>query len=113
MMSKLVLMVIILLSTACLCMLDQSSSAADGKSLYESLKCGTCHKPDQKTTAVSLAEIAKTYQDRAKLVSFFKGESQMMIESAKSGMMKGQLKHLQALSDQDKDALADYILSFK
>ena len=47
------------------------------------------------------------------MVSFFKGESPMIIESTKSGMMKGQLKNLGALSDEDKKALADYILSFK
>ncbi len=89
------------------------SSAGNGETLFASLKCGACHKPDQKATAVPLTEIAKAYPDQAKLVSFLKGESPMIIESAKSGMMKGQLKNLAALSDEDKKALADYMLSFK
>jgi cytochrome c551/c552 len=112
-MRRLVPVAIILISTAFLCVSYQYSSAGNGEALFDSLKCGACHKPDRKTTAVSLAEIARTYQDQAKLASFFKGESQMIVESTKSGMMKGQLKHLQALSDQDKNALADYILGFK
>jgi len=92
---------------------SNDSSAGSGEALFASLKCGACHKPDQKATAVPLSELAKAYGDQAKLVSFFKGESPMIIESTKSGMMKGQLKNLGALSDEDKKALADYILSFK
>ena len=89
------------------------SSAGNGEDLFTSLKCGACHKPDVVAKAVPLTELAKAYGDEAKLVSFFKGESPMIIESTKSGMMKGQLKNLGALSDEDKKALADYILSFK
>jgi cytochrome c len=89
------------------------SSAGSGEALFTSLKCGACHKPDQKATAVPLTELAKAYQDQARLVNFFKGESPMIVESTKSGMMKGQLKYLETLSDDDKKALADYILSFK
>ena len=37
----------------------------------------------------------------------------MIIESTKAGMMKGQMKNLAALPDEEKKALADYILSFK
>ena len=112
-MRRLLAMATILISTAFLCVAYQYSSAGTGEDLFASLKCGACHKPDRKTTAVSLTEIATTYQDQAKLVGFFKGESQMIIESTKSGMMKGQMKNLQALSDGDKNALAEYILSFK
>jgi cytochrome c551/c552 len=88
-------------------------SAGDGEALFQSLKCGSCHKPDQKATAISLSEVAKAYQNEARLVGFFTGESPMIFESSKSGMMKGQMKHLTALSDGEKKALADYILSFK
>jgi cytochrome c551/c552 len=92
---------------------SQLSLAGDGAALFESLKCGTCHKPEQKAAGISLAEIAKAYGDSAKLAAFFKGESPFLIESTKTGMMKGQMKNLAALSDQDKKALSDYILSFK
>ena len=87
--------------------------ATNGAEIFATLKCGICHKPDKKTAAISLAEIVKTYSDKAKLVSFFKGEIKPLIESEKWGMMRGQLEKIKALPDRDKEALADYILSFK
>ncbi len=87
--------------------------AEDGQSIFQSLRCSACHKPDQKTAAVSLAEISKTYQDPVKLVSFFKGEGRPMIETARPGMMRGQMSGLSALSDHEKHSLAEYVLSFK
>lgn len=87
--------------------------AADGEAVFTSLKCAACHKPDQKTVAVPLADIAKAYGTEDKLVLFFKGGSKMIIESEKSGMMKGQMGKLLGLSDGDKASLAQYILSFK
>jgi cytochrome c551/c552 len=103
----------ILVVAAMICAFASPCPAGDGATLFESLKCGACHKPDQKAAGVSLAVIAKTYPDAAKLVSFFKGESPFLIESTKTGMMKGQLKHLASLSDEDKRVLAEYLLSFK
>ena len=86
--------------------------AADGAEIFAALKCGLCHKPDKNTAAISLAEVVRTYSDKARLVKFFKGEKPL-IESEKWGMMRGQLDKIKALPDEDKEALADYILSFK
>lgn len=85
----------------------------DGAALFESMKCGMCHKPDKKAAAVSLADIAKAYQEKAKLVAFLKGEAKPAIETEKWGMMKGQMPKIEALQEPEKGALADYILSFK
>ncbi len=90
-----------------------SAADADGASVFTSLKCGMCHKPDKKAAAISLAEIDQTYSDREKLVKFFKGESKPLIESDKWGMMRPQLDKIKALPDPEKEALSDYILSFK
>jgi len=111
-MHRFILMTITLVLLGLLCTSNQSK-AGNGEALFESLKCGTCHKPDQKAAAISLKEIAKAYQEQAKLVAYLKGESSMIIESAKAGMMKGQLKNLATLTEEDKKALADYILNFK
>lgn len=89
------------------------SFASDGAVVYESLKCGSCHKADKKTVAVPLIDIAKAYADRAKLIQFLRGESKPIIESEKWGMMRGQMKRIAPLQEQEKEALADYILSFK
>jgi cytochrome c551/c552 len=85
----------------------------EGASVFESLKCSMCHKPDKKAAAVSLNEIAKTYQDSGQMLKLFSGESKPLIESDKWGMMRGQMPKIQALKDSEKKDLADYILSFK
>jgi len=88
--------------------------SADGAEIFAGLKCGMCHKPDKKAAAISLKEIAQTYSDRDKLVTFFRGETKPLIESEKWGMMRGQLeKNIKPLPEEDKEALADYILTFK
>jgi cytochrome c551/c552 len=87
--------------------------AGDGAAVFESLQCSRCHKPDRKAAAVSLAEIAKTYGDKEKVVKFLKGEIKPLIESEKWGMMKGQFSKITPLSDQEKNDLAEYILGFK
>lgn len=89
------------------------AAAADGKAVFESLRCSTCHKPDQRSTGAALADIAKAYPDRDQLVKFFAGETKPVIETEKPGMMRGQMPRLQALSDEDKKALADYIFGSK
>lgn len=110
---KLMLKVMILLSIGILAVSSHLCVAADGATLFESLKCGSCHKPQEKAAGVSLADIAKAYPDTAKMVAFFKGETPFLIESTKTGMMKGQMKNLAALPDEDKKVLSDYILSFR
>ncbi len=89
------------------------SAGSEGAAEFASLKCSMCHKPDKKAAAVSLSQIAKTYQDRATLMKLFKGEAKPLIESDNWGMMRGQLHKIKALADPQKEALADYILSFK
>jgi len=89
------------------------SAAADGKAVFDSLRCGSCHKPDQKAAGAALVDIAKAYPDREQLVKFFAGETKPVMETGKPGMMRGQMPGLQALSDEDKKALADYIFSVK
>jgi cytochrome c551/c552 len=88
-------------------------SAAEGEEVFARLKCGMCHKPDKKAAAVSLKEIDKVYSDKDILVKFFKGGMKPLIESDNWGMMRAQLEKIKGLPDDEKEALADYILSFK
>ena len=106
-------LILSILVTVCVLASAGGAAAADGAKVFETLKCGMCHKPDKKAAAISLAEIVRTYSDRDKLIKFFKGETKPLIESDKWGMMRGQLEKIKALPDEDKEALADYILSFK
>ena len=102
-----------ILVTVCVTAAAGGAAAADGAALFERLKCSMCHKPDKKAAAIPLAEIAQTYSDRDKLVKFFKGDLKPLVESEKWGMMRGPLEKIKALPEEDKEALADYILSFK
>ncbi|MGA2401843.1 MAG: c-type cytochrome [Syntrophobacteraceae bacterium] len=106
-------LILSILVMVCVLAAAGGAAAADGAAVFETLKCGMCHKPDKKAAAISLAEIVKTYSDRDTIVKFFKGELKPLIESEKWGMMRGQLEKIKALPDEDKEALAEYILSFK
>ncbi len=106
-------LILSILITVCVLASAAAAADADGAKVFETLKCGMCHKPDKKTGAISLAEIVQTYSDRDKLVKFFKGEQKPLIETDRWGMMRGWLEKIKALPDEDKEALADYILSFK
>ena len=88
-------------------------AAGEGATVFETLKCGMCHKADKKAAAVSLADIAKAYPDKGSLVKFFKGETKPIMESEKWGMMRGQMTKIASVQEQEKDALADYVMSFR
>lgn len=87
-------------------------AAEEGAAVYGSLKCGLCHRPDRKSAAVSLVEIAKAYQSRDTLVKFFKGEIEPLIESDNWGMMRSQMPKIAALPEEQQEELAGYIMSF-
>lgn len=89
------------------------SFAADGKAVFDSLHCGICHRPNKGAAGVTLPQIAQAYKDQKQLVQYFAGESEAVVEPTKSAIMWGQLKKIQALSEEDQKALADYLLSFK
>jgi len=100
--------VLVLLSTFA----DQSG-ATDGKAIFESLRCGNCHKPDIEKTGTSLKQVAATYGDQSKLVAYLEGKSEPIIEPKRRAVMQGQLKKIAKLSSEEKQALANYILSFR
>lgn len=87
--------------------------AAEGEEVFAGLKCGMCHRPEKKTAAISLKEIVQAYSNKEKLLKFFNGETKPLIESENWGLMRGQLEKIKALPDEDREALAGYILSFK
>jgi cytochrome c551/c552 len=112
-MHKPILMLSILAGFALFLWALNLSAAADGQTVFNSLHCGSCHKPERNTVGVSLSEIAKQYGEGQKLVQFFKGEGEPIIKTNRPMIMKRQMGKLTALSDEDRTALADYILGFK
>jgi cytochrome c551/c552 len=89
-----------------------SVQAQQGASIFETQRCGTCHKLDMAKTGPSLLEMAKAYQGKEDpLIGNLKGETEPLIEWGKGSLMKRAIEKTKALSDADRKALVDFILS--
>lgn len=87
--------------------------AGDGEAIFKSQGCMTCHKKEG-TSKInpSLAEISQAYQGKEEqLIKYLKGESGAIVRPEKGSMMKRQIEKTKTLSDADRKALADYMLS--
>ena len=86
--------------------------AEQGEDVFKSLRCGTCHKPDTGKVNPSLKEMAKAYQGKeGQLLGFLKGEAKSIINVEKAGKMEKYVEKTKALKDEERKALADFILS--
>jgi len=82
--------------------------------IFQSLRCGLCHKPDRKSAGPSLPEIARAYSGQQQgLVQYLKGESEPLLDFGKRQMMEPKLARTREISDTERRDLADYILSFR
>jgi cytochrome c551/c552 len=89
-----------------------SIAAEQEVNVFESHGCDICHKPEASGGSPSLKEIAQGYQGKeAQLIGFFKGEAEPIVQPTKANMMKSFVEKTKALSDADRKALADYIMS--
>jgi cytochrome c551/c552 len=105
---------LILFAIVGLVFLAGNVAAEEGESIFNSHHCGICHKSDTGKANPSLKEIAQGYQGKEEqLISFFKGESEPIIRPDKETVMKRYVEKTKALSDSDRKALADYLLSHK
>ena len=90
------------------------TATAESDTTFQALRCGGCHKPDQKGAGPTLKEITQAYAGRQdRLVRYFMGESEPVIDTGKKKMMESALKKIQAVSEEERKGLADYVLSFK
>lgn len=85
---------------------------ADGKTLFEENGCGSCHRVDKEVVGPSLRTISSAYgADLEGLTRFLNGEKDPIVDPAKFGIMKPNLKRTQALDAEGREALAEYLLS--
>ena len=87
--------------------------AGDGEAIFKSQGCMACHKKGG-TSKInpSLAEISQAYQgNEAQLTKYLNGESDAIVRPEKGRQMKRQIEKTKKLSDADRKALADYMLS--
>jgi cytochrome c len=88
--------------------------ADDGEAIFKSQGCMSCHKKES-TSKVnpSLTEISMAYQGKEEqLVKYLKGESEAIVRPEKANLMKHKIEKTKNLSDVDRKALADFILSY-
>ena len=88
--------------------------ARDGKDVFESLRCGICHKTDNGRINPSLKEIARAYEgDVDRVMHYFQGEADPLVNKEKAGIMKRYIEKTKSLSDADRKSLAVFILKLR
>ena len=86
--------------------------AEDGQATFDSLRCGVCHKPDTGQAMPSLKDIAAAYKGKEnQLLNYFKGDSEPIVSPQKKGSMKVFIEKTKILEDDQRKALADFILN--
>ncbi len=97
------------------CIVAMKTAWADeGETIFKSQGCKSCHKKES-TSKVnpSLIEISMAYQGKEEqLVKYLKGESEAIVKPEKANLMKRHIEKTKKLSDADRKALADFILSY-
>lgn len=90
------------------------SANDQGEEIFKSKGCIFCHKSGSSSgTIPSLPELAKAYKGKKEqLIKFFKGEAQSIVKPERSATMKRQIEKTKALSDSERTALADFMLSY-
>ncbi len=90
---------------------ETSVSGIDGEMVFKSHNCQACHHPEVDTTGPSLKKIAEFYRGKKdRLISFFRGEADPIVDPARFTIMKPQINITKKLSDEELSALADFIL---
>jgi len=86
--------------------------SATGEEIFKSKGCSGCHSPSFDSFAPSLKTISKSYyNNKEALKAFFKGQKPGLIKGEPK-TMKGFINITKRLSDQDLDALINYLLSY-
>lgn len=90
-----------------------AGDAWDGETIFKSQGCMSCHKKESISKVnPSLAEISKAYQGKEEqLIKYLQGDSEAIVRPDKSNLMKRHIEKTKKLSDADRKALADYVLS--
>lgn len=98
-----------------LSLISSSASADDmtGEALFQSMKCGKCHRTEENPKGPTLARIAETYGDEAKLLLYFEGKTEPIVEPERAKTMKPRQRKIKKLDKADKTKLAAYIIGFK
>lgn len=118
-MKKIIILITVVLFTSCKKeenqTIDKKETAIDyGKTLFEGEgNCIACHQAEQKIIGPSIQEMAKIYTAKnASIVSFLREESEPIIDPSRYDIMKTNFAITEEMTDDQLQALEDYILSF-
>lgn len=90
-----------------------SSETADrGKKLFNDNGCLACHQLNTKLVGPSLKDISMAYTgNKEGLAAFLRGNGDAIVDPAQEALMQPQIPITQAMSDEELNAVVDYILS--
>ncbi|MCB2147822.1 MAG: c-type cytochrome [Deltaproteobacteria bacterium] len=91
-----------------------SFAGENGEILFKGMGCMSCHHPET-TSKInpSLADIAHAYQGKQQqLIGYLNGMEDAIVKPEKAGMMKRHVEKTKALTDQERSALAEFILRY-
>jgi cytochrome c len=87
---------------------------AKGEKLFKDKGCVVCHQLNTKLIGPSLVDVAKAYKGKKdQLNSFLKGDSKSIIDPAQHAIMEPQILITKAMSEADRMAIVEYLLSVK
>jgi cytochrome c551/c552 len=93
------------------CVFTASTAAQKGKEIFESNRCGLCHKAEKKGSFPSIKEIAQAYHGNVdQLIDYFQGKTKPKLNPEKAKLMEKYLEKTKAMSSDDRQSLANYIL---
>lgn len=76
--------------------------------------CTACHKADEKTVGPSMKEIAKIYKEKgASIAKFINDEGEPLVDPSQYEVMKANFVITKAMTQEERDALDAYVMSFQ
>jgi cytochrome c551/c552 len=92
---------------------NEMKGSEPGKDVFTSNGCGACHLAGTKSAGPAISTIANAYKGNEKgLHEFLLGEGAPIVDPAQEAVMKPQIGITKAMSEKDRQAVVDHILSF-
>ena len=88
-------------------------ASEQGEMIFKSQGCMACHRPASSSKVnPSLSEIAQAYKSRPdRLIDYLSGSSEPIVRPEKAQMMQRYLEKTRMLSDAQRRAVAEFIMS--
>jgi cytochrome c551/c552 len=87
-------------------------ASQQGEMIFKSQGCVSCHRPASSSKVnPSLSEIAQAYKGRPdRLADYLKGVSEPIVRPERARMMERYLEKTRMLSDEERKAVAEFIM---